>query len=363
MTTQRVKVGAVGCGAIAQCQHLPNLLERPDLWEVVGVCDVSPRLVQAVGDRFGVPRRSTDYRELIESDVDALILCLADPKSPVAIAAARAGKHLLIEKPICYTVSEADAILSAAEAGGGVLMAAYMKQHEPGFQYARERILAMRDVRFIQVNHLHPDNALHMQEFHIQRFGDAPMAALAQWQQLREERIAEAIGADATPAERAAFAMLIGSMIHDISCLRGIFGPPERVVSADIWLDGRGFSTVLAYSGERRCVATWVDLPNLWDFRETLEVYGSDERVLVSFPTGFSRGLPTTVTLQGSEDGAPWRKEIVLSHDPGFKAELVHFHDCIVQGRPPLTDVNGARADAALVREIIETARQQQRGC
>src|SRR5689334_23718403 len=57
----------------------------------------------------------------------------------------------------------------------------------------------------------------------------------------------------------------------------------------------------LAYAGDRRCVASWVDLPDLWDFRETLEVYGSAERVLVSFPTGFSRGQPTTVTVRSEE--------------------------------------------------------------
>lgn len=362
MAGRRVKIGVVGCGAIAQAQHLPNLTERPERWEVAAVCDVSPRLVEAVGDRFGVPRRSTDYRDLIASEVEAVLLCLADPKTPAAVAAAEAGKHVLIEKPVCFTVAEADAMLAAARRGGGVLLAGYMKQHEPGFQYARERILAMRDIRFIQVNHLHPDNALHMRAFRVERFDDVPAAAHADLRERREAAIDTAIGADATAAERAAFSMLIGSMIHDISCLRGIFGPPDRVVSADLWLDGRGFSTVLAYPGDRRCVATWADLPNLWDFKETLEVYGSDERVLLSFPTGFSRGLPTVVTLQGSEGGVPWRKELALSRDPGFQAEIEHFHACIVEGQPPLTDVQGARADAALARDIILTARRQRGG-
>src|SRR5579859_7554267 len=110
MQQRRLKMGVVGCGAIAQSQHLPNLIERPDIWEVAAVCDVSPSLVQAVGDRFGVPRRYTDYQQLFESDVDAVLLCLADPKTPAAVAAARAGKHLLVEKPICYTAAEADQI-------------------------------------------------------------------------------------------------------------------------------------------------------------------------------------------------------------------------------------------------------------
>jgi predicted dehydrogenase len=153
--------------------------------------------------------------------------------------------------------------------------------------------------------------------------------------------------------------MLIGSLIHDIGCLRSIFGVPRRVVSADLWLNGRGFTTVLAYPNGVRCVATWVDLPDLWDFQESLEVYGSASRVIITFPTGFSRGLPTTIALQGSDGGIPWRKEIVRSRDPGFTFELEHFHQCITTGTQPLTTIEGARADAALVREIILTARRQ----
>jgi predicted dehydrogenase len=357
MSAQRLKIGVVGCGAIAQSQHLPNLIERPDIWEVAAVCDVSPGLVEAVGDRFHVPHRYTDYHALVESDVDAVLLCLADPKTPAALAAANAKKHILIEKPMCYTVAEADSVLAAAKASGIVLMMGYMKQHEPGFQYARERILAMRDVRFIQVNHLHPDNALHMRDFRILKFDDIPPERREELRSLREQRVAEAIGANATSTERFAFGLLNGSMIHDISCLRGIFGEPERVVSADIWRQGGGFTFVLAYSGERRCVATWVDLPNLWDFKETLEVYGSDERVIIHYPTGFSRGVPTTITMQGSEAGVPWRKELVLSRDPGFQAEIAHFHECIVHGKQPLTTCDGARADAGLVAEIMRVAK------
>ena len=354
---QRVTIGIVGCGAIAQAQHLPNLVEQADLWNVAAVCDVSPGLVEAVGDRFGVPRRYTDYRALLASEVDAVLLCHADPKTVVALAAARAGKHMLIEKPMCWTVAEADEIVQACAQAGTVAMVGYMKQHEAGYQYARERILAMRDLRFIQVNHLHPDNALHLQDFRILQ-ADVPAEAREELERLRAARLADALGAGATPAERYAFHMLIGSMIHDISSLRGIFGPPERVVSAHIWGEGHGFSTMLAYSGERRCVASWVDLPDLWDFKETLEVYGAEERIMLRFPTGFSRGLPVTVTLQGSEQGVPWTKEMALARDPGFQAELAHFHQCIVAGQPPLTGVEGARADVALVHEIIRAARR-----
>jgi predicted dehydrogenase len=357
MQQRRLRIGVIGCGAIAQTQHLPNLIEQPELWEVTAVCDVSPQLVEAVGDRFTVRERYTDYHEMLASNVDAVLLCLIDPKTPAILAAARAGKHMLIEKPMCWTVGEADEIVAAVGEAGVVAMVGYMKQHEAGYQYARERIQAMRDVRFIQANHLHPDNALHLRDFRILPTTDVPPAVREAVGQLREARLAEALEGPGTSAERTAFHLLIGSMIHDISSLRGIFGPPQRVESAHIWQEGLAVTVVLTYAEDYRCVATWVDLPNLWDFKETLEVYGSDERVMLRFPTGFSRGLPTVVTLQGSENGVPWTRETVLSYDPGFQAELRHFHQCIVAGRPPLTDVAGARADVTLVRDILRAAR------
>ena len=144
-------------------------------------------------------------------------------------------------------------------------------------------------------------------------------------------------------------------MIHDIGNLHGLFGPPKRVLSAEIWLDGRAVSTVLDYGSDRRGVVSWVDLPELWDFKETLEVYGSRERVLVSFPTGFSRGLPSYVTLHGMDaDRTPWRKEFSW-HDNPFKLELQHFGHCIRTGQPPLTPGRDVIADIQLVGDIVRT--------
>ena len=132
----------------------------------------------------------------------------------------------------------------------------------------------MSDVRFVQVNHLHPDNSLHLREFKLLRFDDFPSEAVANLREEDARLTREAIG-EATPAEVRAYHHVLGSMIHDIGNLHGIFGTPTRIVSAEIWADGHGISTILEYPGEIRCLASWVDLPDLWDFKETLEVYGS----------------------------------------------------------------------------------------
>ena len=353
----RIRMGVVGCGAIAQIQHLPHLSELRDKYELVGLCDVSRQLVDFMGDLYQVSHRVTDYRELLALDLDAVLLCFADPKTEVAVAALQAGKHVFIEKPMCISVQEADRIIGAAEASGKTLMVGYMKQHDPGFQYALTEVEKIPDIRLIQVNHIHPDNNLHLKEFNLYRFDDIPQEVIVHTRTLRAGAVHEAIG-DVPDDVHRIFAHLTGSMIHDISVLRGMFGTPERVVSMEQWSEGMSVSMVLAYEGDKRCVATWTHLPELWDFRETLEVFGSAQRVSIRFPTGFARGEPSPVTVQGMDGSKPWKKEVIVNNQNSFKLELIHFHDCIINGKKPLTDGYAARQDHALCRDIIKAYMQ-----
>ena len=102
---KKVRIGVIGCGAIAQVHHLPNLKALQDEFEVPIVCDVSQGAAAYVSETFNIPRYVTDYRDLLASDVDAVLLCHSDPKTRVAIAAFNAGKHVFIEKPMCFSHS------------------------------------------------------------------------------------------------------------------------------------------------------------------------------------------------------------------------------------------------------------------
>jgi len=364
----RLKIGVIGCGAIAQIQHLPHLRELDDEFAIGGLADLSPKLLEVVGEEYRVPseRRFLDYHDLLHSDIDGVIVCPSSSHAGPSIAAAEAGKHILVEKPMCTTVGEAEAMVAAADRAGVILMVAYMKRHEPAYQFARARVSAMTDVRFVQVTHLNPDNDLHTHEFKVHRFADLPAGVRETWRTEQHTLIAEALDypdvRSLPEAIASAYNLILGSMIHDIGNLHGLFGVPQRVLSAEIWLAGRGVNTVLDYGEGRRAVATWVDLPDLWDFKETLEVYGSRERVLVSFPTGFARGLPSFVTLHGMDaDRTPWRREYAW-HDNPFKLELQHFGECIRTGTPPLTPGHEAVADVRLVGDIVKTYLRTEKG-
>src|SRR6476620_4093859 len=132
---QQLRVGVVSCGEVTQIIHLPTLKELRDFFTVVALCDVSPSVLRAVGDGCRRARLYADYRDLVaDPDIDAVLVCNPDAyHAEVVIAAIEAGKHVLLEKPICLNLREADAIL-AAEAGSHVtVQVGYMRRYAPAY--------------------------------------------------------------------------------------------------------------------------------------------------------------------------------------------------------------------------------------
>jgi predicted dehydrogenase len=358
----RLKIGVIGCGAIGQIQYLPLLRDLREQYEIAGISDLSAELMANLGRDYGVPaeRQFTDYHDLIASDVDCVVVCnTTSYHAGPAIAAANAGKHVLIEKPMCTTVAEAEEIVAAAESAGIVAMVGYMKQHDPGYRHARQIVDKMDDIRFVQVTQLHPDNALHLKRFFLYKPTDLDPSLRTEMAAEEARLTAEALGlrpGHVPPDAAKAFFWVLNSLIHDIGNLSGMFGPPERVVSASIWEDGNCITTTLEYGAGFRASASWLDLPDLQTYVETIGVYGSRERVIISFPTGFSIGLPTDVAHHAmGEDDHPWVKRLSWHENP-FRLELLKFHECITQGTEPLTPVRAAVADIRLSAEIVRAA-------
>ncbi|MER3404461.1 MAG: hypothetical protein C4289_04250, partial [Chloroflexota bacterium] len=186
----RVRVGVIGTGAIAQIMHLPYLSELDDRFVVTALCDVSPGTLEAVAERYHVPRQAcfTDYRELCTSDwVDAVLICPSGSHVPAAIAALQAGKHALIEKPLCYHLDEADHFVEVAREArrrsGAVALMAYMKRFDPGYQYGQRLVRPLAeqgDIRFVDARHIHPNNDLYMAHHPVTRGRDVPEAVRRQ---------------------------------------------------------------------------------------------------------------------------------------------------------------------------------------
>ncbi len=105
---EKLRVGIIGAGNIAQSAHLPVYMERTDV-EVVAIADWNLERAQDAAKKFNIPNAYSSVEELLANvDVDYIDICVWNRShAPVAIAAARAGKHILCEKPMAINLEDA----------------------------------------------------------------------------------------------------------------------------------------------------------------------------------------------------------------------------------------------------------------
>jgi predicted dehydrogenase len=120
MTTKPVRVGVVGTGSIAEA-HVVGY--RAAGAEVVALCDISSATLAARQKEWEVPNGFADYAEMLRnSDIDAVSICTPNSTHhPITIAAAKAGRHVLCEKPVSLDLAQADEMIAACEKAGVVL--------------------------------------------------------------------------------------------------------------------------------------------------------------------------------------------------------------------------------------------------
>ena len=131
-----LRVGVLTCGTIVTNGHLPSFQalgrERVD---VVAFTSRTRSSAEAAAAQWGSGDVVDDWRAVLDrDDVDAVDICSPNAlHAEMAIAAAEAGKHVLVEKPIAVTPAEADAMIDAAARAGVVLMAAHNVRFAPPY--------------------------------------------------------------------------------------------------------------------------------------------------------------------------------------------------------------------------------------
>jgi predicted dehydrogenase len=351
---KKINVGVVGCGQIAQIMHLPYLKELPQ-FELAALCDASATVVDGVGDLYGVGRRYTDYRELLAQDDIDVVAVLTMYHTDIAVAAAETGKHVFVEKPLCFDPAEGDRVLDAVRRNNVKLMVGYMKRYDPGYEYGAALMRAMEDVRLISVHDFGGDFFWHQSLYSIIKGDDVPPKVLAEGQAAVEASTKAAVGSGHEHLSDLYWALLMLSS-HDLTILRGAFGAPDGVSYSQA-ISPTELLSVLDYGENRSCVfkmGLWTDY--LW-WDERLTAYGRDKTVSIEFPNPYLKNAPTTVTVEENENGSPTRKLIPASYQEPFRREWMHFYECISEGREPLTNGSDAKADVELAIEMIRAVR------
>lgn len=146
-----VRYGIIGTGMIARV-HAQAIRDAADS-ELVAVHDAVPERAAAFAREFGVPWDSDLATFLARRDVDAVTLATpSGSRADVAVPAARAGKHLLCEKPLEVTLERVDRIIAAADRAGVLLACVFQARTVGTVRRVREAISAGRLGRLVMAN-------------------------------------------------------------------------------------------------------------------------------------------------------------------------------------------------------------------
>ncbi|MFQ5809711.1 MAG: Gfo/Idh/MocA family protein, partial [Armatimonadota bacterium] len=136
------RFGIIGVGTWGET-HLKAISTHPHC-EIACICDVNEELLKQRAEEYGIERCTTDYKELLADD-DIMAVSVVTPDfahREIAVAAAEAGKHLLIEKPLATTVEDCEAIIEAVDKAGVMMMVDYHNRFNPPFTQAKAAIEA-----------------------------------------------------------------------------------------------------------------------------------------------------------------------------------------------------------------------------
>jgi predicted dehydrogenase len=244
-------------------------------------------------------------------------------------------------------------------------MVGYHKRYDPAFRRAHEAVRSMRDVRYVEVTVLHPDDGDYRTHHSILPEPDAPRSAASEEAADRglletvsrgpmAPLVDDMVGADAPAEQRVAAFLLYQSLLHDVDLVRGLLGEPEQVVAAHIWRNGLAQTSVTRFAGNGRVNMSWVSVPGLKHYEETVRVVSPEARVSLVFPSPYLRHLPTPLTIErAGQDGALVVEQHTVSYEEAFRAELVHFRECVLGGKRPDTAVDEALGDMRWIQAII----------
>jgi predicted dehydrogenase len=354
---QRVRVGVIGLGEVAQIIHLPILQTLGDRFEIAAVCDVSPALLHLVGDQYRVERRLDDALGLTQlSDLDAVFVLNSDEyHAECVVAAAKAGKHVLVEKPMCLTLSDAEAIIRARDEAGVRVMVAYMRRFAPAFVQAVTEVRGLGKINYARVRDIIGLNRLIIEQSStVHRFDDVPEDLQRDRAERAARMVEEAIG-EATADIRGVYRLLLGLNSHDLSAMREIIGFPHEVVAARQWNGGRFITAIFQYDGYCAVLETGVDEQRRFDAH--IEVYGLTKSVRVQYDSPYIRHLPTTLIVNETVGDAYEQRVTRPTYKDPYTHEIEYFYDVVTLGIEPKTTPEDFIEDLRLMRMIVDALR------
>ncbi|WP_439116897.1 Gfo/Idh/MocA family protein [Paenibacillus aquistagni] len=135
-----IGIGIIGAGSISE-MHLRAYHEHPEV-KLLAICDLNESRAQAKAEKYNIPYTYQDVHELLaREDIDAVSICTWNHShAQISIAALKAGKHVLVEKPLCTSVEDALALQETVKATGKQLQVGFVRRYASNTRIVRSFI-------------------------------------------------------------------------------------------------------------------------------------------------------------------------------------------------------------------------------
>ena len=321
----RLRWGVLSTANIATEKVIPGLRRSPRS-DVVAIASRADGLAKETAARLGIPRAYGSYEALLaDADVDAIYIPLPNHlHAEWTIAAARAGKHVLCEKPLALTADEASRMVDACRDAGVVLMEAFMYRQHPSWVAVRELVASGRIGRLTAVDSW------------FSYFNDDP------------GNIRNIIEAG-------------GGALYDIGCYcinlsRMLFGAePVRVQAAVRRDPSSGVDVVTSGILEFEAgIATFACSTRV-EPDQRVHIYGTTGRISVEIPFNIPPDRPTRVfvTAGGEPPVAPATETLTFDSADPYACEADRFAEAVLDGAPVPVDPADAVANLRVIEALF----------
>lgn len=317
----RVRLGLIGAGGMANAVHYPSLAEMKDV-EMVALCDLVEEKLTKSADRFGIEKRYTDYRAMLDTEQLDAVYILMPPHQlfdPVMDAIER-KKHVYIEKPPAVTSDQVRQMATAAEGNGVLTMVAFNRRFIPVLNRAKSMVQARGPV--IQA----------VSCFYKNYIGQPPYY-------------------------RGAVDILTSDMIHALDTLRWIAGGAVLDVASDVRFHKASYANMFnaLVRFDSGCLGVLLGNWYVGARRHVFEMHGEgisaycnpDGDTLIFKDNSPEPEVLSTKKATGSDENRVYY---------GFAGENRHFIDCVKSGAQPQTSFSDALKTMLLVDAMYKNA-------
>jgi len=335
--SDKVRVGLLGVGGIAQIAHMPALRKAANI-EWVAVCDQDADLARRFGDRYGVGKVYGSLADLLaDEEVEAILNATRhEHHADTVIPALEAGKHVLVEKPLAESVADCEAILAAVERTGCKLQMGCMKRHDPAIRRAKEFIDEQMGARLV-TNGWCFDSAYH---------GGYVRSLRPPTERGSAQRAPD-------PKAEPDSQYLIGMSVHNIDLMRMLGG---EIVRAFAYRgdrgDGRIYTAALEYA-DGACGYYQLLGVTQGDWDEGVIVEGEAGRVHIRTPFPYFNVLAEVEIFDAAQQA--YVRPAAAGCDM-YAAQLDAFADAIRSDTPTTPDAHDGLMDQKVLIAIYESA-------